>query len=163
PTPETVGRWFDRTNPALAVAATDRDDVNDAIARAARERGVLLNRADRSAANDNDRTVGDVTVPATVRDDPVLLAVATGGNSPALSRYVRERFEAEFGGAGATAELSGELREELKTEQSPETRRAAMRAVVRSERVWKVLGAGESNGEHEARSVIGDILDGENP
>ena len=164
PAPADVPEWFERVEPALAVAATDDERMNDAVARTARERGVLLNRADRSATGTGDSdgasaSVGTVVVPATVRDDPVLLAVATGGTSPALSRYLRERFETEFAGAGAMARLSGELRERLREEGvSPGERRAAIRVVVRSERVWKALGDGGPNATTEATAVISDVL-----
>jgi precorrin-2 dehydrogenase/sirohydrochlorin ferrochelatase len=158
PTPEDVPDWFERTEPALVVAATSETAVNDAVARAARERGVLLNRADRSNGGDDAAAPGDVVVPATVRNDPVLLAVATGGASPALSQYLRERFEVEFADAGAMAELSGVLREELREGVPPAARRAAIRTVVRSERVWKGLGDGGLNAEQEAQSVISDVL-----
>ena len=176
PGPMAVPGWFDRADPALAVAATDDGQVNDAIARAARERGVLLNRADRSTdddpaesnadsdrdGNDGDEWAREVVVPATVRDGPVTLAVATGGRSPALSRHLRERFEEEFAGAGAMAELSGQLRTELRERGvAPSERRAAIRAVVRSKRVWKALGDSGPSGWTEAQSVIEDVLSGE--
>ncbi|EMA49144.1 precorrin-2 dehydrogenase/sirohydrochlorin ferrochelatase family protein [Halococcus salifodinae] len=174
PDPTVVPDWFERTDPALAVAATDDDAVNDAIASAANERGVLLNRADRSKGGDADESNGEptddgdggsdryareVVVPATVRDDPVTMAVATGGRSPALSRYLRERFEAEFADVGAMADLSGQLRTELRERGiGPSQRRAAIRAVVRSERVWKGLGDPDHKTETEAESVISDVL-----
>ena len=175
PDPEAVPDWFDRADPALAVAATDDGAVNDAVARAARERGVLFNRADRSSDDDpaesdadrdgdeyDDERARGVVVPATVRDDPVTLAVATGGRSPALSRSLRERFETAFAGAGAMAELSGELRAELRDRGvAPTERRAAIRAVVRSERVWKALGESSPSARTEAESVISDVLAGD--
>lgn len=163
PTPADVPMWFEWVGPALAVAATDEKTLNDAVARTARERGVLVNRADRSSGSDADdgRVAGDVVVPATVRDDPVLLAVATGARSPALSRYLRERFEEEFADAGAMADLSGKLRERLlEREIPPAERRAAVRAVVRSERVWKALGDASLNADQEAQRVIRDVLSG---
>jgi precorrin-2 dehydrogenase/sirohydrochlorin ferrochelatase len=176
PGPMAVPGWFDRADPALAVAATDDGPVNDAIARAAHEHGVLLNRADRSTGddpaesdadsdsdgNDGDERAREIVVPATVRDDPVTLAVATGGRSPALSRHLRERFEEEFAGAGAMAELSGQLRTELRERGvAPSERRTAVRAVVRSERVWKALGDSGPSKWTEAQSVIEDVLSGE--
>ncbi|HET7325236.1 MAG TPA: NAD(P)-dependent oxidoreductase, partial [Halococcus sp.] len=145
--------------PVLVVAATDDGTLNDAVAQMAHERGVFLNRADQSDVSDTDqRGFRDVVVPATVRDGPVLLAVATGGASPALSRYLRERFEEEFPNVGAMAELSGTLRAQLRDDVSPTTRRAAIRAVVRSEQVWKALGDSRRNAEKEAKSVICDVL-----
>ncbi len=156
PAPADVAGWFERTDPALAVAATDDVAVNDAVARVAREHGSLINRTDRSGSNDGGQH--DVVVPATVRDDPVLMAVATGGTSPALSRYLRERFEEEFAGVGAMATLTGGLREQLRKDTPPAARRAAIRAVVRSEQVWKALGDGTHNPDQEAQSVISDVL-----
>ncbi|WP_256686645.1 precorrin-2 dehydrogenase/sirohydrochlorin ferrochelatase family protein [Halococcus qingdaonensis] len=161
PSPDDVPEWFERIAPALAIAATDDEAVNDAVARVARERGTLHNRADRSGGA-VERSHLDVTVPATVRDDPVLMAVATGGTSPALSRYLRERFEEEFAGVGAMATLTGELREQLREDTPAEQRRAAVRAVVRSDRVWKALGDGTHTAEQEAQSVISDVLSGMN-
>ena len=136
PTPAEIDGWFERTEPALAVAATDEAAVNDAVERAARERGVLLNRADRSGG----REFGSVVVPATIRDGDVVVSVSTGGASPALSKELRRRIGSELDGAGHLAAVTGELREELKERDlPPETRREIVRTVVGSERVWKGL------------------------
>lgn len=152
PDPAGVREWVDRTAPALVVAATDIADLNAAAEAAARERGALVNRADDHGEQD----VGNVVVPATVRDDPVVMAVATGGHSPALSKHLREAFEAQFADAGKMAELTGELREELKSADTPPSeRRDAVRRVVRSDRVWKALDSGRSKAEKVAADVIG--------
>ena len=159
PDPEEVRAWVQRTEPALVVAATDDEAVNDAAAEAARDRGALVNRADRSGSREAD----SVVVPATVRDDPVVVAVATGGASPALSRQLRKDIEADLAGAGSMAELTGELRTELKArEDDPAARRRAIRAVVQSSRVWKALRTGDTNGRQVARDVINEEL-GEGP
>jgi precorrin-2 dehydrogenase/sirohydrochlorin ferrochelatase len=154
PDPEDVTEWVKRTDPALVVAATDVEAVNDAAERAARERGALLNRADEHG----ERDAGSVVVPATVRDDPVTVAVATGGRSPALSRYLREEIESEFPSVGGMAELTGDLRTELReTDLPPAERRAAVRAVVRSSDVWKALDTGSANSRRVAVDVIEDV------
>lgn len=151
PAPDDVADWVERVDPALVVAATDDEAVNEAAERAARTRGALVNRADRSGG----RAAGSVVVPATVRDDPVTVAVSTGGTSPALSRYLRERVEVELAGAGAMAELTEALRAELKAEGVPPSeRRAAIRAIVRSAPVWKALRSGDSKARQEAERVI---------
>jgi precorrin-2 dehydrogenase/sirohydrochlorin ferrochelatase len=127
PDPADVPGWLDRADPALVVAATDDPDVNETVATAARERGILRNRADRSGARDP----GSVVVPATVREDPVVVAVTTGATSPALSRHLRRRFEAELDGVGETAERVGALRTSLRElDVSPEVRRAVVRDAV---------------------------------
>jgi precorrin-2 dehydrogenase/sirohydrochlorin ferrochelatase len=140
--------------PALVVTATDDTDLNDAIETAAREHGALVNRADEHGT----REAGSVVVPATVRDDPVVLALATGGNAPALSRYLRERFETEFEHAGAMADLLAEIREELQAADVPESRRrSAVREIVRSREVWKALDTSRSYAKATATDVLADL------
>ena len=156
PDPDAVGGWIDRIEPALAVAATDDAAVNAAVEAAALDRGLLVNRTDVSGGRDPR----SVVVPATVDDEPVTVALSTGGTSPALARALRERIEAEIDGAGAMAELSGSLREELNSAGvAPERRREAVRRVVRSPGVWKALQKGRSNGRDEAEAVIEEVLD----
>ncbi|MFB6233493.1 MAG: bifunctional precorrin-2 dehydrogenase/sirohydrochlorin ferrochelatase, partial [Haloarculaceae archaeon] len=101
PSVDDAADWLDRIDPALVVAATDDADLNAAVADAASERDVLVNRTDRAG----ERGVGSVVVPATVDNGPVSVAVSTGGRSPALSRYLRQQIEAEIENAGAMAEL----------------------------------------------------------
>ena len=152
PDTESIHTWVDRTGPALVVAATDDSELNAAAETAARDHGALVNRAD----DHGEQTFGNVVVPATVRDDPVVLAVATGGTAPALSKHLREEFEREFAGAGAMADLAGELREELRaTDMSAAERRDAVRAVVRADDVWKALDSGRSKARQAAEDVIG--------
>ena len=150
-----VRDWIERTSPALAIAATNDPEINGAVETAASDAGVLVNRTDRAGERDS----GSVVVPATVEDGPVRVAISTGGRSPALSKALRERIQAEIEGAGAMAELSGSLREELKDRDvDPDRRRAAIRAVVRSGPVWKALQEGGSKGRNEAERVIEGVL-----
>ena len=157
PTPTDVSPWFDRIGPALAVAATDDSDLNAAVANAAADRDVLVNRTDRAG----ERSVGSVVVPATIEDGSVSVAISTGGQSPALSRYLRAQLESEIENAGAMAELTGRLRAELKESEPPATRRAMLRAVVRSPAVWKALHTGIANAEKEATRLMQDHRTGE--
>lgn len=155
-TPATATDWVSRTNPALVVTATDDAAVNEALASGARNQGALVNRADEAGPRD----FGSVVVPATVRDDPVTIAVTTGGRSPALSRYLREEIEEEFEGVGDMAELTASIRTDLKAEGvDPETRRAAVRSVVRSQAVWKALRGGTANARREAEDIVHDIIE----
>jgi precorrin-2 dehydrogenase/sirohydrochlorin ferrochelatase len=154
PAPGAVGDWLDRTEPALVVAATDDTELNEAIEQAARERGLLYNRTDQSGARD----LQSVVVPATVRSDPVVVAITTGATSPALARHLREEVANTVDGAGAMATLSGSLRDDLAAADiDPETRRAAIRAVVRNEGVWKALDTGINKAEQRATDVIEDV------
>lgn len=71
----------------LVVAATNRGDVNHAVADAARERGVLCNSVD-------DPPDCDFFYPSVVERGDLQLAISTGGKSPALSMQLREELSA---------------------------------------------------------------------
>lgn len=150
PTPGDVPEWFERAGPALVVAATDDGELNAAIEREARERGVLVNRADTHGS----REPGSVVVPATVRDDPVVVSISTGGTSPALSRELRKRIEPEIEGAGEVAAVAGELREAL-SGLPAERRRDALRGVASSSSVWKDLRSGDT----KRSQVVADVIE----
>lgn len=70
----------------LVVAATADDTVNEAVAAAARERGILANVVDDGARS-------SFIFPAVVDRSPVVVAVGTSGASPTLARRVRAQIE----------------------------------------------------------------------
>ncbi|WP_459808394.1 precorrin-2 dehydrogenase/sirohydrochlorin ferrochelatase family protein [Halopiger thermotolerans] len=151
PAPDEIEGWLERVDPALAVAATDDAAVNDALEAAARDRGILVNRADRAGGRD----AGSVVVPATVREDPVVVSISTGGTAPALSKYLRRELEETLDGAGDVAAFCDELRSELKSRDvSPSRRREIVTDAVNSPDVWTALRSGTSN----TRQVIEDVL-----
>jgi precorrin-2 dehydrogenase/sirohydrochlorin ferrochelatase len=158
PGDDDVTTWLDAADPVLVVAATDDAALNAAIEAKARERGILVNRADRSG----ERGRGSVVVPATVDDGPVGVAVTTSGTSPAVSRHLRRELESVVDGAGAVATVVGELREELKGRGvDPDRRRAAIRAVADSEAVWAAAreGGGEAVREAAERALADALGD----
>lgn len=156
PSPAAVAGWLDRVGPALVVAATDDEVLNAAIEDVAGERDLLVNRTDVAGG---DRRPGSVVVPATASDGPVTVAIGTGGASPALAGYLRERIEDEVAGVGAMASLTSGLREELKRKGVvPTQRRAAIRAVVRSDAVWTALDTPGSNPREIAADVISNVI-----
>jgi precorrin-2 dehydrogenase/sirohydrochlorin ferrochelatase len=76
---------------AFLVIAHDPDPaVRARIAFAARATGALVNVVDDIASC-------DWAAPAVVRRGDLLLAIGTGGSSPALSKKLRERLQDEFG------------------------------------------------------------------
>ncbi|MDZ7674469.1 MAG: bifunctional precorrin-2 dehydrogenase/sirohydrochlorin ferrochelatase [Acidimicrobiales bacterium] len=74
----------------LVVAATDDAEVNRRVFLDADAAGVWVNSAD-------DPANCTFTLPARVRRGQLMVTVATGGHSPALAKWLRRRFEAEFG------------------------------------------------------------------
>lgn len=154
PEPGEIDGWLERHEPALVVAATDDDAVNDAIVAAAQRRNVLVNRADRAGG----REPGSVVVPATVEEPPVTVAIATGGTAPALSKYLRKELEETLSGADEMATLLGELRRELKAQSVPQDRRRQLvTTVVEDPTVWTALRTGTT----KPRQVIDDVINDE--
>ncbi len=108
-------QWLEREYQAgdlkgsiLAIAATDREEVNQAVAGEAATEGVILNVVDKPA-------LCSFIAPSVVRRGEVTVAISTGGASPALARKLRESLE----GSDALdyADLAGILssaRKELK-------------------------------------------------
>ncbi len=104
--------WWQRTyvegdlqGGFLAIAATNQPEVQRQIAAEAAQRSVLLNSAD-------DPAVCDFQVPSKLRRGELLITISTGGASPALSKQIRQRLEAEFGWEyGAVVTLLARLRE----------------------------------------------------
>ncbi len=90
----------------VCVAHSPDSAERDAIARAARDRGVLVNVMD-------DVQNCDFAAPAVMRRGDLVLAISTGGRSPALARKLREELEERFGSEWAEVlEVLREVREE---------------------------------------------------
>ena len=84
----------------LVFAATNVREVNAAVAREAKERGVPVNVADKPSE-------GDFALPSTLRRGRLQVSVSTGGASPTLARRIRGELEEVFGPewAGIVEEL----------------------------------------------------------
>jgi siroheme synthase-like protein len=99
-------------NAGLVFAATNSTSVNDAVVRDARDRGLLVNRADDP---DEADTAGDFVTAATHRNGAITLAVSAGGN-PALAAGVRdelaEKLDPRWAGLN---DAVGTMRKELAT------------------------------------------------
>ncbi len=74
----------------LVIAATDDGAVNAAVHRDAEAAGIWVNGAD-------DPAHCTFTLPSVVRRGDLQITVSTGGRSPALAVWLRERLEAEIG------------------------------------------------------------------
>ena len=89
---------------AVCVAASAAPATREAVCRAARDRGVLVNVMD-------DVEHCDFAAPALVRRGDLLIAISTGGRSPALARRLREELERRFGDEwAAVLDLLAEVR-----------------------------------------------------
>src|SRR5690606_24963464 len=64
------------------VAATPDPSLNNRIGTLCREKGILFNNASGDT--------GDLLIPSVIAGDHFLLALSTEGESPAVSRFLRE-------------------------------------------------------------------------
>ena len=80
---DCAGHW-------LVIVATDDRSVNAAVAADATAAGIWVN-----AADDPDNC--SVTLPAVHRRGDVTIAVGTGGRSPAVASWLRDRIAASLG------------------------------------------------------------------
>jgi precorrin-2 dehydrogenase/sirohydrochlorin ferrochelatase len=92
----------------IVVAATDDKATNERVAADARAGRVLVNAVD-------DPDSCDFILPSVVRRGEVVLAISTGGLSPALARRLREELEAYLSEDFAPlVELLAEVRGDLR-------------------------------------------------
>lgn len=114
----------DLDGSTLVIAATDRADVNRAVQKAAKCRGILFCGADR-------HTDSDFIVPAVVQRGDLQVAISTGGKSPAYARLLRREIEA-FWEDGQLLDLLTDLRRRVYAQfpNAPERRQAFWQQLV---------------------------------
>jgi len=114
-------------NAFIVIPATSDAILNDNIASVAERGGKLVNRVD---------DMGDVIVPSVIRQGDIVIGISTLGNSPALSKFIRQRLEEvitpEF---SQMAKLQNEFREMLKSQVKEQKER--------SEILWNIINDGD--------------------
>jgi len=92
----------------LAFAATDDPEVNASVHDAGEARRVWVNAAD-------DPGNCSFTLMSKVRRGDIVVSIGTGGRSPALATWLKERVESELGPEYMTLlEILSEAREEIR-------------------------------------------------
>lgn len=110
-------RTRDLDGAHLVITCTDDAAVNRRVYEEATERGIWVNSAD-----DPDNCT--FTLPSVTRAGELTVAVSTNGKSPALSKWLRQRFEREFDGSwtellDVLAAVRAEARSTLGTSELP--------------------------------------------
>lgn len=116
----------------LVVAATSDKALNDEIARIAGESGILANNATGESS---------VVIPSLIQRGDVMVAISTGGRSPAMSKYLRLRLESALGDdVEKMAALQDTVREQLKkTVKDQKRREEILWAILEDPGVWEAL------------------------
>jgi len=93
-------------NAFIVIPATNDFVFNEKIAKIAKDQGKFINRVD---------DIGDIIVPSVIRNGDIVIGISTGGQSPAISKYIRQKIEEvitpEF---PQMSRLQNEIREKLK-------------------------------------------------
>jgi len=126
------------------------DAINRKLCDLAAAAGILVNITD-------DPGSCDFIMPAVVDRSPLLVAIASSGTSPLLTRMLRARFETEIPAAyGRLAEFAGSYRDRIKKSIPNGTRRR---------RFWETMIAGPvaehvfSGQLEQAESLMENLLD----
>lgn len=91
----------------LVIGATDDEKINDAISKDAKEKSLPVNIVD-------DPQKCDFILPSLIERGDLTIACSTGGQSPALARYLREELELVYGEEYAVlASILGQLRTKM--------------------------------------------------
>jgi precorrin-2 dehydrogenase/sirohydrochlorin ferrochelatase len=124
----------------LVIGATNSEVVNQRISADARLRGILVNIADAPSQC-------DFILPAVVRRGELLIAVSTGGQSPALAKKLRQELESSYGPEYAELlEIMGKLRQQhLAGGFTPEANKRFFTALVESD-ILRHIGEGNEKG-----------------
>ncbi|HEV3347915.1 MAG TPA: bifunctional precorrin-2 dehydrogenase/sirohydrochlorin ferrochelatase [Methylomirabilota bacterium] len=111
-------RAEDLDGQQVAFVATDDAAVTRAVAADGRARGVWVNAADEPARC-------DFILPAVIRRGRLVVAISTGGASPAAARAIREELEGYLTeDHAALVELAAEARDDLRRRRrSPDAAR----------------------------------------
>jgi uroporphyrin-III C-methyltransferase/precorrin-2 dehydrogenase/sirohydrochlorin ferrochelatase len=134
---------------ALAIAATDDQAVNRAVAAAARARRLPVNVVDQPA-------LCSFILPSIIERAPLIVAVSSSGASPVLARLLRARLETLIpAGYGRLAALAREFRDRVKARLAPRERRRFWERVLQGPIAELVF----SGRDREARDALTATLE----
>ena len=123
---------------AFVVFAGNEDDAEDRRVRElARAQGALVNVPDRPE-------LCDFSVPSILDRSPLLIAISSAGNSPLLTRLIKERLEALFPvGFGRLAQVFGSIREKVSARIPDKIKRRRFLETLLDGRVADLVLAGD--------------------
>jgi precorrin-2 dehydrogenase/sirohydrochlorin ferrochelatase len=125
----------------LVIAATGDPEVNQQVYDDAEAAGVWVNSAD-------DPRRCSLTLPAVIRRGRLTVTVSTGGHSPALSAWLRQRLDDELGSEydvliGVLADVRSEIQATGRATESLDWRRALDSGILELVRAGRLSEAKE--------------------
>ena len=138
----------------LAIAATDDQDVNRAVAAAAKARHIPVNVVDQPA-------LCSFIMPSIIDRAPVIVAVSSGGASPVLARLLRARLETLIpSGYGRLAALAAAFRDQVKERLNPAERRRFWEAVLQGPVAELMFSGREAEARRALQATLSDTQPG---
>lgn len=135
--------------PFLVIAATDNPIVNQQVAADATQMNILVNVVDAPP-------YGNFTNMATIQRGPIVVGIASGGASAALSAYIKAQIEAILGPEiERLAGWMGEARKEIQASGLNQPERAALWQKVLDSPILDLLRRGDST---SARLLFDELL-----
>ncbi len=147
-------RKTDLRGACLVISATDSPTVNRRAWEQARAAGVPVNVVDQPE-------LCTFTVPAVCRRGDLVIAVSTGGGSPALSGRIRERIEATITPAfGRHLDLLRDLRSEVRASTLGVEQRGALLRSMAGDEVREIIERqGLAAARRHLRRMLADAVD----
>jgi precorrin-2 dehydrogenase/sirohydrochlorin ferrochelatase len=138
----------------LVVSATDDERLNRRVADEAERRRVFCNVVDVPS-------LCSFIVPAVVSRGELMLAVSTGGASPAAARRLRQRLQAEFGPEWAVyLRLMRRLRQEVAARGRPSEENRPLFYALADAGLERLIADGDWEGvDSRVREILGRGLD----
>jgi precorrin-2 dehydrogenase/sirohydrochlorin ferrochelatase len=136
------------TDVALVFACSDDASHNRLVAERARARGVWVNAHD-------DPECSDFAMPAVVVRAPLVIAVSTSGESPALAARIRSELDAQFGDEYvAFLGVAGAARRYLQKHEPSAQRRAGQLNALAESALLSCLRNGDRAGCQAALQAV---------
>lgn len=144
----TDGEIFDCMSDAfLAIAATSDSAVNRRIVSMAKTAGVLVNDTENA---------DEVIIPSFIERGGLQIAISSGGESPAVTKYARMKIEEAIDDdLELMIDLQNEMREYLKTVVSEQkTRQEILWNIMNDREIWELLPADFEKAKEKAMNKI---------
>ncbi len=139
----------------LVISATDDMETNRRVAEDARAAGIPVNVVDQPE-------LCTFTVPSIVQRGDLVIAIQTGGRSPALARRLREELELRFGPEyGPYVDFLGRMREWIREHfhDDPDKRYSAAMQLIELDLIHYFVDGKEDLAEEVAKKCILSSLD----
>ena len=147
------GEIFDCMSDAfLVIAATSDSEINRRIISMANAAGILAN---------DTQCAGEVIIPSFIENGRLQIAVSSGGESPAVTKYARMKIESVIGSDfDRMIALQSEMREYLKTvEPDQRKRQEILWKILTSKKIWKLLPTDFEKAKEKAKQKTQKMIE----